>query len=110
MKLHSEHGDRDTIVKLIQRARELLQDYRDELPRGRTLPSKRFRERWKHSRRSLREWNASSALRVTDVTQACNSYDLTVAVSIFAVRAAANAWRHSCLNVGARGIVGGAWD
>ena len=42
MKLHSEHGDRDTIVNLIQRARELLQDYREELPRGRTPAEQAF--------------------------------------------------------------------
>ena len=34
--LHWQHGDRDTILKLIGRARELLQEYYDELPRGRT--------------------------------------------------------------------------
>ena len=34
--LHWEHGDRDTMLKLMARSRELLDDYYDELPRGRT--------------------------------------------------------------------------
>ena len=34
--LHWDHGDRDAILKLMERARELLSDYYDELPRGRT--------------------------------------------------------------------------
>jgi hypothetical protein len=36
IKLHGEHGDRKTIIKLIERARELLREFYDELPRGRT--------------------------------------------------------------------------
>jgi hypothetical protein len=42
MKLHGEHGDRETIVKLIRRARELLQHFYDELPRGRTPAEQAF--------------------------------------------------------------------
>ena len=34
--LHWEHRNRDTILKLMARARELLQDHYDELPRART--------------------------------------------------------------------------
>jgi len=40
--LHWAHGDRDTVIKLLQRARELLQDYRDEVPRGRTPGEQAF--------------------------------------------------------------------
>ena len=40
--LHWQHGDRATILKLIGRARELLQDYYDELPRGRTPAEQAF--------------------------------------------------------------------
>ena len=40
--LHWKHGDRDTIIKLIRRSRELLDDYRDELPRGRTAAEQAF--------------------------------------------------------------------
>lgn len=35
--LHWKHGDQDTIIKLIRRSRELLDDYRNELPSGRTF-------------------------------------------------------------------------
>jgi hypothetical protein len=40
--LHWAHGDRDRIIKLLQRARELLQDYRDELPPGRSPAEQAF--------------------------------------------------------------------
>ena len=40
--LHWEHGNRDTILKLMTRARELLQDYYDELSSGRTPAKQAF--------------------------------------------------------------------
>jgi hypothetical protein len=42
--VHWKHGDRDAIVKLIRRSRELLDDYRDELPRGSTLGAQVLRQ------------------------------------------------------------------
>ena len=53
IKLHSEHGDRDTIVKLIRRARELLQDFYDELPRGHTPAEQAVPRAMEHSLISL---------------------------------------------------------
>lgn len=40
--LHWEHGDRDTVIELIRRSRELLHDYYDELSRGRTPAEQAF--------------------------------------------------------------------
>ena len=67
--LHWKQATAIPIVKLIRRSRELLDDYYDELPRGRTPAEQVFRERWRRSLISSSRWRSSSASRDTETSR-----------------------------------------